>query len=134
MLNYYQFLANIIACIHLAVALYLLSIPIVFFIKIIPKWYLKIQLGILSIAGICHFTTGVCPLTYAENYLRELGGGNKYEGNFLNHYAERFFHVSIPNQLVSNAIILLAILFIIMLVQSLLTKNTVELKMLPGKK
>lgn len=119
----YQFLANSIAIIHLMVAAYLLSLIVVIFMKRIPTWYIMLQSFILGIAGIFHFTSGVCPLTFGENYFRKLSGANTYEGNFLNHYAEEIFHFSIPNKLVSNSIIVLAILFVYIVTAKLKTRQ-----------
>lgn len=115
MANLYYLLVIVIALLHSLVAMYLLSLPIMLFRKNIPVWYLKIHLVIFSIAAGFHFTSGVCPLTFAENYCRGLGGLQTYQGNFLNHYAEELFHFSIPNLLVSNAIIVLAGLLTVVL-------------------
>jgi len=112
MTTVYQALANSVAIVHSLVALYLLSLPFIVFKRNVPNLYFQLQAGILGIAGIFHFTTGVCPLTFGENYLRVLGGGKMYKGNFLNHYAETFLDISVPSKLVSNTIILLAILLL----------------------
>jgi hypothetical protein len=115
MANLYYLLVIVIALLHSLVAMYLLSLPIIIFRKNIPVWYLKIHLVIFGIAAVFHFTSGVCPLTFAENYCRDLAGLPKYQGNFLNHYAETIFNFSIPNLLVSNAIIVLALLLTVVL-------------------
>ena len=115
MANLYYLLVIVIALLHSLVAMYLLSLPIMIFRKNIPVWYLKIHLVIFSIAAVFHFTSGVCPLTFAENYCRGLAGLAKYQGNFLNHYAESIFNFSIPNLLISNAIIVLAGLLVVVL-------------------
>ncbi len=126
MTDLYQLLANSIAVLHLAVALYLVSLPFVLLAGKAADWYLKLQVVILGIAGIFHFTSGICPLTFGENYFRVLSGGNKYEGNFLNHYTENFFHFSMPNKLISNTIILLAAMLVIVLVKKIRSKQRVE--------
>ena len=124
MANLYYLLVIVIALLHSLVAMYLLSLPIMLFRKNVPVWYLKIHLIIFSIAAIFHFTSGVCPLTFAENYCRGLGGLQTYHGNFLNHYAEEFFHFSIPNKLVSNSIIALAVLLIIAMIKTFRLKQS----------
>ncbi|MCY7422784.1 MAG: DUF2784 family protein [Chitinophagaceae bacterium] len=123
MVNLYIFLAIVLAMVHSVVAMYLVSLPIMLFRKTIPAWYLIIHISIFSIAAVFHFTSGVCPLTFGENYFRGLSGLSQYEGNFLNHYAEQFFHFSIPNKLVSNAIIALAVLLIVALIKTFRLKQ-----------
>ena len=115
MINLYHFLAISIAMLHFMVAMYLLSLPFFMLRKQIPVWYTNVHLIIFSIAAGFHFTSGVCPLTFAENYCRSQTNLPTYQGNFLNHYAETFFHFSIPNVLVSNAIIVLAGLLVVVL-------------------
>lgn len=126
MTDLYQIIASCIAVLHLAVALYLVSLPFVLLARKAADWYIKLQVIILGIAGIFHFTSGICPLTFAENYFRVLSGGNKYEGNFLNHYTENFFQFSMPNKLVSNTIIFLAVLLVIVLINKMRSKQRVE--------
>ena len=115
MINLYHFLAISIAMLHFMVAMYLLSLPFFMLRKQIPVWYTNVHLVIFSIAAGFHFTSGVCPLTFAENYCRSRTNLPTYQGNFLNHYAETLFNFSIPNVLVSNAIIVLAGLLLVML-------------------
>ena len=115
MINLYHFLAISIAMLHFMVAMYLLSLPFLILRKQIPGWYINVHLVIFSIAAGFHFTSGVCPLTFVENYCRRRAGLPTYQGNFLNHYAEAIFHFSIPNALVSNAIIVLAGLLVVVL-------------------
>lgn len=115
MSNLYVVLVFSVAILHSMVAMYLLSLPFVLFRKHIPAWYIKVHMVIFSIAAGFHFTSGVCPLTFGENYLRGLANLPTYQGNFLNHYAGTIFNFSIPNALVSNAIIVLAGLLVVVL-------------------
>ena len=123
MADFYYLLVIVIALLHSLVAMYLLSLLIIVFKKNVPTWYLKIHLVIFSIAAIFHFTSGICPLTFAENYCRGLAGLPKYQGNFLNHYAEAIFNFSIPNLWVSNAIIVLAVLLTVVLFRKYLNSK-----------
>lgn len=125
MTTVYQALANSVAIVHSFVALYLLSLPFVMFKRNVPNLYFQVQAGILCIAGIFHFTTGVCPLTFGENYLRALGGGRMYKGNFLNHYAQTFLHISVPSRLVSNTIILLAVLLLVSISRKVILRQSI---------
>ncbi len=120
----YYLLVIVIALLHSLVAMYLLSLPIMLFRKNVPVWYLKIHLVIFSIAAGFHFTSGVCPLTFGENYCRGLGGLQTYQGNFLNHYAEQLFHFSISNKLVSNSIIALALLLMVAIIKTYRMKQS----------
>ena len=127
----YLFLANLIAVIHCLTALFLLSLPVAFCIDKVPRKYIYLQVFVLGIAGIFHVTSGICPLTFGENYFRVLGGGTRYEGNFLNHYAETLFHFSIPNVLVSNAIIVLAGLLVVVLFRKYYSRRQQTFKDIP---
>ena len=84
MSNLYVVLVFSVAILHSMVAMYLLSLPFVLFRKHIPAWYIKVHMVIFSIAAGFHFTSGVCPLTFGENYLRGLANLPTYQGNFLN--------------------------------------------------
>ena len=116
MIVFYKVLASVIAILHSVVALYMLSILYCAFKKKLPQWYLKIQVLIIGISCLFNLTSGVCPLTFIENRLRALGGEDVYKGNFLNHYAQKFFNLTLSDQLIFNSITLFLLLLIYMIV------------------
>jgi Protein of Unknown function (DUF2784) len=52
----------------------------------------------------------ICPLTYLENYLREIGGASPYESSFIQHY---LLPVIYPPGLTTDIQILLGVIVIV---------------------
>lgn len=55
---------------------------------IVLKWYKVMWLHIPCAlwGALIEFFVWICPLTYLENYLREIGNGNYHESSFIQHY------------------------------------------------
>lgn len=55
---------------------------------IVLKWYKVMWLHIPCAlwGALIEFFGWICPLTYLENYLREIGNGNYHESSFIQHY------------------------------------------------
>jgi len=77
------FLADFVLVIH---ALFIVFV--VFGGLIVLKWYRIIWFHIPCViwGALIEFFGWICPLTYLENYFRELGNANYYEGSFIQHY------------------------------------------------
>jgi hypothetical protein len=79
----YSLLADLVLILHLMFVLYVL-----FGGLLALKWPRTIGLHLPAVAWgvIVEFSGWLCPLTPLENWLRATGGGQGYEGNFLEHY------------------------------------------------
>ena len=77
------FLADFVLVIHT-----LFIVFVVFGGLIVLKWHRIIWIHIPCViwGALIEFFGWVCPLTYLENYLLELGNANSYEGSFIQHY------------------------------------------------
>ncbi|RKZ47507.1 MAG: DUF2784 domain-containing protein [Gammaproteobacteria bacterium] len=76
-------LADLVLIAHL-----LFIIFVIFGGLIVLKWHRAMWLHIpCAIWGaLIEFFGWICPLTYLENYFRQLGNGGSYEGGFIQHY------------------------------------------------
>ena len=95
------FLADFVLVIHM-----LFIVFVVFGGLIVLKWYRIIWLHIPCViwGALIEFFGWICPLTYLENYFRELGNANSYEGGFIQHY---LIPIVYPSGLTTNIQILL---------------------------
>lgn len=118
-------LAGCIALLHSMVALYMISIVFCVFKKNLPAWYLNIQMGIIGIACVFNISTGVCPLTFIEKKLRALAGLEVYDGNFLNHYFQTFFNITLSDQLIYRSIMGFLFLLIVIIIRRVALKRRV---------
>lgn len=50
------------------------------------RWLVVLHLPAAAWACFIEFSGGICPLTYAENYLRRRGGEPGYSHGFIEHY------------------------------------------------
>ena len=77
------FLADLVLIVHT-----LFIIFAVFGGLIVIKWYKVIWLHIPCAlwGALIEFFGWICPLTYLENYLREIGNGNYHGSSFIQHY------------------------------------------------
>ena len=77
------FLADLVLVTHL-----LFIIFVIFGGLTVLKWRKAIWIHIPCAlwATLIEFFGWICPLTYLENYLREIGHGNSYESSFIQHY------------------------------------------------
>jgi hypothetical protein len=76
-------LADLVLIAHL-----LFIVFVIFGGLIVLKWHRAIWLHIpCAIWGaLIEFFGCICPLTYLENYFRQAGNADSYEGGFIQHY------------------------------------------------
>ena len=79
---------------------------------IVLKWHRVMWLHIpCAIWGaLIEFFGWICPLTYLENYFRQLGNAGSYEGSFIQHY---LLPVIYPSGLTTSIQILLGVIVIV---------------------
>jgi hypothetical protein len=79
----YQFLADTVLVAHFAFVIFVLAGAM-----LLLRWPRLVWLHVPAMlwAIYVELTGRVCPLTPLENYLRALGGGNIYQGNFVGRY------------------------------------------------
>jgi len=79
---------------------------------IVLKWHKVMWLHIpCAIWGVLiEFFGWICPLTYLENYYRELGNSNYYESSFIQHY---LIPIIYPPGLTTGVQILLGVIVIV---------------------
>ncbi len=101
-------LADAVLLIHLAFVLFVL-----FGGLLALKWRNTIWFHLPAAAwgAFIEFSGGICPLTPLENWLREQGGAQVYEGDFLGHYLLAFLY---PNDFTRPAQLMLGLFVIAM--------------------
>ncbi|TKS58596.1 MAG: hypothetical protein EWM72_02892 [Nitrospira sp.] len=79
----YSLLADLVLLLHLAYVLFVL-----FGGLLVLKWRRAAWLHLPAVAwgAFVEFSGWICPLTPLENWLRARGGGQGYEGDFLEYY------------------------------------------------
>ena len=77
------FLADVVLVVH---ALFIVFV--IFGGLIVLKWRKVIWLHIPCVlwGTLIEFFGWICPLTYLENYFREIGNANYYTSSFIQHY------------------------------------------------
>jgi len=77
------FLADLVLIVHT-----LFIIFVVFGGLVVLKWHKIIWVHIPCAlwGALIEFLGWICPLTYLENYFREIGNANYYETSFIQHY------------------------------------------------
>jgi hypothetical protein len=79
----YRFLADALVIAHFAFVTF-----VIFGGALVVRWP-RMAFAHLPAAAwgvFVEFSGVICPLTYAENHLRQLGGGATYQGDFVDHY------------------------------------------------
>ncbi len=101
------FLADLVLIVH---ALFIVFV--IFGGFVILKWHGMIWAHIPCViwGALIEFFAWICPLTYLENYLRNYGGINYYEGSFIQHY---ILPVVYPSGLTTDIQMLLGFLVIV---------------------
>ena len=102
----YRILADIVLIAHLCFVLFVIfgGLLVLYRRRII---YLHLPALVWGI--IVEFFRLMCPLTYLEKYLRELGGETAYAGDFIEHYITSIIYPNVSPQ----TIFLLGILLIV---------------------
>jgi hypothetical protein len=75
------------------------------------QWWAWIHAPVFLWSGFIELTGGICPLTPLEDWLRTLGGGDTYQGDFIGHYLIPLLY---PESLTREIQILLGV-FVILL-------------------
>ncbi|MDP4185387.1 MAG: DUF2784 domain-containing protein [Bacteroidota bacterium] len=79
----YRILADIIVMIHLGFILFVMlgGLLVLKYPRVV--W---VHLPLMIWGAVVEFFNIICPLTPLENYLRELGGGERYHSDFVEKY------------------------------------------------
>ena len=79
----YTFLADLVVAVHLAFILFVTLGAV-----LVLRWQKLVWLHLPAFIWglLTEFMGWVCPLTPLENYLRQLGAGESYQGDFIAHY------------------------------------------------
>ena len=101
------FLADLVLIVHT-----LFIIFVVFGGLVVLKWYKIIWVHIPCAlwGALIEFLGWICPLTYLENYFREIGNANYYETSFIQHY---LLPIIYPTGLTTDIQILLGTIVIV---------------------
>lgn len=59
-------------------------------------WFRLLHLAAISIVVIQSWVGAVCPLTDWEMRLRDVAGGERYEGSFIQHWVQTFLYYEAP--------------------------------------
>ena len=75
--------ADLVVLLHFAFVLFVIAGGV-----LVLKWPRLLPLHVAAViwGAAIEFGGWICPLTPLENHLRDLAGGNGYEGGFVEHY------------------------------------------------
>jgi hypothetical protein len=75
--------ADLVVLLHFAFVLFVIAGGL-----LVLRWPRLLPLHVAAViwGAAIEFGGWICPLTPLENHLRDLAGGNRYEGGFVEHY------------------------------------------------
>ncbi|MGH8377581.1 MAG: DUF2784 domain-containing protein [Gammaproteobacteria bacterium] len=79
----YRLLSDLVVCIHFAFVIFVVIGGLLLFLR---WWIVFLHLPAIVWGVLVEFTHWICPLTYLENWLRQLAGVAAYHGDFVTHY------------------------------------------------
>ena len=79
----FDILANLVVLLHFCFVLFVILGGLLI---LKWKWVMWLHLPAAIWGALIEFTGWICPLTPLENCLRELGGGQSYQSDFIEHY------------------------------------------------
>jgi hypothetical protein len=103
----YRLAADLVLIVHLGFVAF-----VVFGALLVWRWPRLVWWHLAAVAwgALTEFLGLVCPLTYLEVWLRELGGQAGYAGDFIDHYITAVLY---PSGLTRSAQVVLGILVIV---------------------
>jgi len=104
----FVFFADIVVLLHLGFVL-LVMLGGLFVLK--WKWVMWVHLPAAVWGALIEFTGWICPLTPLENWLREAGGEQGYQSDFIEHYVMPLLY---PTGLTREIQIFLGVLVILL--------------------
>ena len=102
----YQLLADTVVLIHIAFVVFAVVGGV---LAMKWRWVCLVYLPAVLWAAWIEFTSGICPLTPLENWLRSNAGQRGYQGGFIEHY---IMPVLYPSAMDSRIQIMLGVLVV----------------------
>ncbi len=103
----FAFFADMVVFLHLGFVLFVMLGGL---LVLQWKWVMWVHLPAAMWGALIEFTGWICPLTPLENWLREAGGGQGYQSDFIEHYLLPLLY---PTGLTSEIQIFLGVLVIL---------------------
>ena len=104
----FVFFADMVVLLHLGFVLFVM-LGGLFVLK--WKWVMGVHLPAAVWGALIEFTGWICPLTPLENWLREAGGEQGYQSDFIEHYVMPLLY---PTGLTREIQIFLGVLVILL--------------------
>jgi hypothetical protein len=79
----YRLLADLLVVFHFAVVIFVIVGGLLLFWR---RWVAWVHLPVITWVIFAELFQIMCPLTLLENWLRDRGGGETYQGDFVAHY------------------------------------------------
>jgi hypothetical protein len=79
----YRVMADLIVVFHLAVVVFVIAGGLLLLWR---RWVAWVHLPVVAWVIFAECFQRMCPLTFLENSLRDRGGGEAYQGDFVSHY------------------------------------------------
>jgi len=79
----YRMLADLVVLSHSIVVIFVVGGGVLLFWR---RWIAWIHLPVIAWVIFAELFQRMCPLTLLENWLRDRGGGETYQGDFVAHY------------------------------------------------
>jgi hypothetical protein len=79
----YRMLANAVVVFHFMVVLFVIAGALLLLWR---RWVAWVHLPVIAWVIFAEIFHHICPLTFLENWLRDLGGDEAYAGDFVDHY------------------------------------------------
>jgi hypothetical protein len=104
----FTFFADMVVFLHLGFVLFVMLGGL---LVLQWKWVMWVHLPAVMWGALIEFTGWICPLTPLENWLREAGGGQGYQSDFIEHYVMPLLY---PTDLTREIQIFLGVLVILL--------------------
>lgn len=79
----YRVMADLVVVFHLTVVGFVVAGGLLLLWR---RWVAWVHLPVVAWVIFAELFQRMCPLTFLENWLRDRGGGNVYQGDFVNYY------------------------------------------------
>lgn len=99
----YLFVADLILIVHFTLILFVAGMCVSILLRSLTSWQWVYNYRLrtahflcMVVIGLQILSGGICGLTYAEGYLRVLGGQQLYSRTFIQHWLEQLVFIDAP--------------------------------------
>ena len=101
--SFYRLAADVLLVLHVLFAAFLVLGVVAIYLGrwlswawVLNFWFRSSHLAAIAIVVLQTWVGTICPLTVWEMRLRELSGGERYEGSFIQHWVQTILYYEAP--------------------------------------